>query len=254
MQPAKLLREKISSRQVTTGILITHHLWPELIEVVRRAGLDYVIIDMEHGSATTEVIAAVCSIGRQVGFPVLIRPQANDYATVRLAIDLGACGFLLASVETTAQMDEVRDAIYLPPRGRRRPGGHSNRWIPEHTYSFWKGEVEDHFIVLPQIETKLGLRNMAEIAAHEITTAIAAGPYDLSAELGVCGKMDDPKLREALLSIRAAGHAAGKEMWMIGSAGKLTQDGYRFICIGEPTWLLEAALRERVEQANQNAK
>lgn len=253
MQPAKALREKIASGKVTTGLLVTHHLWPELIEVSRRAGLDYIIADMEHGSATTELVAEVCNVARNSNFPVIIRPQANNYSTLRLAIDLGACGFLLACVDEASQLDEVRDAIYLPPRGRRRPGGHSNRWLPEHTYDYWKRDFEDHFIVLPQIETKQALRNVKEIAAHEITTAIAAGPYDLSAELGVCGKWDDPKLTEALQTIKAAGKAVNKEMWMIGSADKLTKDGFRFICIGEPTWLLEAALKERIATAKKNA-
>jgi hypothetical protein len=39
-------------------------------------------------------------------------------------------------------------------------------------------------------------------------------------------------------------------MWMIGgNALQLVRDGWQFLCLGEPTWILEAALRERVEQA-----
>jgi 2-keto-3-deoxy-L-rhamnonate aldolase RhmA len=114
----------------------------------------------------------------------------------------------------------------------------------------WRQEFEDHFLVLPQIETRRGLENAAGIAAHELTTAMAIGPYDLSAELGVCGDMDSPILREALASIRATGDSAGKSTWMIGSnAAQLARDGWRFICIGEPTWILMSALRDNVAQA-----
>ncbi|MDB5340216.1 MAG: bphF, partial [Planctomycetaceae bacterium] len=114
----------------------------------------------------------------------------------------------------------------------------------------WHKDFEDHFIVLPQIETRVGLENLADIANHELTTAMAIGPYDLSAELGVCGEMTSPVLREALMRIRAAGDAVGKATWMIGAnAAALVQDGWRFLCIGEPTWILMAALRDKVAQA-----
>lgn|SRR5262245_26190642 len=249
MEPARRLREKIARRDLTTGILAIHHLWPELVEVCQRAGLDYLIIDMEHGPFTPESVAEACAVGRRLNFAVLLRPRANDYTNLRHAIDLGPVGFLLACIESTEDLDVVRDAIYLPPRGRRRPGGLGNRWVPDALASTWKREVEDDFIVLPQIETRRALANAAAIVAHEITTALAVGPYDLSAELGVCGKMDDPALHDALDTIRAAARSAGKEPWMIGDGIQLARAGWRFICLGEPTWLLEEMLRDKVMSA-----
>lgn len=254
MEPARRLRERIQHRELTTGLLVCDHLWPDLVEVSARAGMDYLIVDMEHGCAGPDVIAEVCTTGRRMGFPILIRPRSNDYSTLRLAIDLGPCGFLLACVESAAELDLVRDSICIPPRGHRRPGGPGNRWIPDFLGSSWQTHVESQFLVLPQIETRLGLQNVAAIAAHEVTTALAVGPYDLSAELGVCGKMDSPVLREALVKIRGAADAAGKPGWMIGSnTEQLIRDGWRFLCLGEPTWILEAALRDKVLTAKEVA-
>lgn len=247
MEPARRLRERIGNRELTTGVLITDHLWPDLIEVCLRAGLDYAIVDMEHGCASLETIAEACATGRRLGFPVLIRPRSNDYATLRLAIDLGPCGFLLACVESAADLDVVREAVCIPPRGRRRPGGRGNRWVPSILGPTWQAEVEDRFLVLPQIETRRGMENLAEIAGHHMTTALAVGPYDLSAELGVCGQMNAPPLKQALAKIRAAADAAGKPGWMIGmNLEELIREGWRFLCLGEPTYILEATLRERV--------
>jgi 2-keto-3-deoxy-L-rhamnonate aldolase RhmA len=254
MDAARRLREKISRRAPTTGLLVSDHLWTDLVEIASRAEIDYLIVDMEHGSASTDLVAEVCAAGRRTGFPVLVRPHSNDYATLRLAVDLGPCGFLLACVETPGDLDVVRDSIFLPPRGRRRPGGVGNRWVGDFSASAWRRDFEEHFIVLPQIETRRGLDNVAAIAAHELTTAVAIGPYDLSAELGVCGDMNAPTLRQALATIRAAAEAAGKPAWMIGSdAAALVRDGWRFLCIGEPTWILMAALRDKVAQARSAA-
>ena len=77
---------------------------------------------MEHGAADTGLVAEVCATGRRMNFPVLIRPRSNDYSAIRLAADLGPCGFLLASVESSDDLDIVWDALRVPPRGRRRAG------------------------------------------------------------------------------------------------------------------------------------
>jgi len=253
MNPARTLREKLNRRELVTGVLVIDHLWTDLVEIAARAGMDYVIVDMEHGVATTEAVAEACAAGRRMNFPVLIRPRSNDYFAIRHAIDLGPCGFLLACVESAADLDVVREAIYLPPRGRRRPGGPGNRWVADYFGPTWQHTVEDHFIVLPQIETRRGLVILAEVANHELTTALAVGPFDLAAELGVCGKMDAPELQTALTTIRAAADAAGKTMWMIGgNAERLARDGWRFLCFGDPTYILEAAFKNLVQQAANN--
>jgi 4-hydroxy-2-oxoheptanedioate aldolase len=251
MQPARLLRERVARGELTTGIIVTNHAWTELVEICQRSRLDYLILDMEHGSMSLDLVAEVCAAGRHAGFPVLVRPAANDATTLRRTMDQGPCGFLLAYVQTAEELDTVREAIYLPPRGRRRPGGAGNRWVSDFSLAAWQ-ELEDSFLILPQIENRRGLANAAAIAQHGLTTALAVGPYDLSADLGICGQMEHADLRQALETIRSAAKSAGKPMWMIGpDAAQLAQSGWRFICVGEPTAILETALRERVTAARE---
>ena len=248
MKAAKLLKEKIKTERRTTGMLVTNHLWPELVEVAREAALDYLIVDTEHGSFAPELVADVCALGRMLDFPILIRPISHDLTTVRRALDIGPCGLLLPGIETGAMLDEVRDAVYLPPRGKRRPGGPGNRWVTSYSYDAWKTSVEDDLIILPQVETRRGLNHLDEIANHEITTAMAIGPYDLSADLGACGETSGPVLQEAIAQIRAAARRAGKNMWMIGNGLALARQGFTFLCIGEPTWLLQATIQRMVQE------
>ena len=255
MNAVASLKQKIANQDLATGMLAIDHVWTDLVELSMRAGLDYLIVDMEHSAVGPELVAEVCAVGRRADFPVLIRPRSNDYAALRLAVDLGPCGFLLACVESAADLDVVRDAIYLPPRGRRRPGGMGNRWVSDFGAAAWRDEFETDFIVLPQIETRAAMKKVDEIARHELTTAVAIGPYDLSAELGVCGDMSSPVLRTALHEIRAAAKAAGKPSWMIGSnSAELARDGWRFLCIGEPTWILMSALKEKMAETQTACK
>jgi len=253
MKSGALLKEKINSHQPAYGVMATFHFWPGLVEIAMNAGLDYLIIDLEHLTHPAEVVADACAIGRREGFPILVRPASADFTTVRLAMDLGPCGLLIPYVQSLTMMDEIRDAVYMKPRGRRRPGGPGNLWVKDYNYSTWKKEFEDDLIILPQIESKIGLENVDAIAQHPITTAIAVGPYDLSADLGVCWQPDSPELIGAIDRIRQAGQAAGKNMWMIGDGASLTKKGFTFLCLTEPIMFLAASLGQLVQRTRAGA-
>ncbi|MCE9591761.1 MAG: hypothetical protein K8S99_14700 [Planctomycetes bacterium] len=249
MKPARILREKINSGKIVTGAMATFHFWPGLVEITRAAGMDYLIIDLEHLAHPMAEVAIACDIGRMIDFPVLIRPPAAEMVPLRLAMDAGPCGMLVPYVEGPETMNVIRDAVLMKPRGKRRPGGPGNRWVPDYNYPTWVREVEDDFIILPQIESKLGLANADKVAADPLTTAIAIGPYDLSADLGVCWDPSAPLLTEAMAKIKAAGKAAGKNMWMIGDPAKLVAAGFTFLCVSETTMAMEGAMKGAVEAA-----
>lgn len=242
MQPAILLKNKLNSESPVLGILISNHLWNELIEVAMLAGLDYVIIDREHFGHDANAVADACRLGRVANFPILLRPSRTDAASIREAMDLGPCGLLLPMIESAQQLDEVQQGAFLPPRGGRRPGGHGNRWLKQFNYEDFKTGVEDNLIVMPQIESPLGLENAHAIASHPLTTALAIGPYDLACRLGCAWNPDHPSLRSAIDRLSQIATDAGKPFWMIGDGPKLLARGYRFLCIAEPIGLLQASL------------
>lgn len=245
MKSAKILRAKINSEsEITTGVICTNHFWPGMVELAMRAELDYLIIDLEHITYDAQMVGEACAVGRREDYPVLIRPPAAEYTPVRMAMDLGPCGLLVPYVETPQTMREIQDAVWMKPRGRRRPGGFGNHWVDDFSYETWKREVEDDFIIMPQIESKLGLENVDAIAANPLTTALAIGPYDLSADLGVCWDPEAEVLQQALQTVRAAGQSHGKNTWMIGDAPTLIERGFNFLCLAEPTAYLQAQLSE----------
>lgn len=66
-------------------------------------------------------MAAVCAVGRQLDFPVLIRTVDCQYSTVRRAIDRGPCGLLLPALlllalpTPFALLDVTKDASLWDP-------------------------------------------------------------------------------------------------------------------------------------------
>jgi 2-keto-3-deoxy-L-rhamnonate aldolase RhmA len=252
MKSAQILREKINDpNHRTIGVIVTFHLWAELTEIIKNAGYDFMIVDNEHVAFDEELVSTVCTIGRMTDFPVLIRPPETEYSYIRRALDKGACGLMLPQVASTADLDRVRDGIYMQPRGKRRVGGPGNRWVKDYNYSTWKSTVEDDLVILPQIESPRGIENAEAIARHEVTTALAIGPYDLSTELGVCWQPDSPKLTDALQRIRHAGKSVGKNTMMVGDGKRLIQQGFNFMCVGEPSAMLEGAMTSSVAALRQ---
>ena len=253
MRPAIELKDKLAGSDLVLGVLITFHLSLELIEIAMRAGLDYVIIDLEHLNHGEERVVDACRLARMTNFPALIRPPTTDAATIQRVMDLGPCGMMLPMVESPEQLDAVRDGMYMPPRGQRRPGGHGNYWVSDIQYETWKTEVEDHLIIIPQIESPQGVEHAEAIARHEITTALGVGPYDLSARLGVCWQPDSPEHQNALTAIQDAAKLAGKPTWTIGDGRLRANQGHRFICLTEASMFLEASLGNLVRDVRKNS-
>ncbi|MGY8655791.1 MAG: HpcH/HpaI aldolase family protein [Verrucomicrobiia bacterium] len=253
LTPAKQLKEKLASDAPVVGLMATDHAWPFLVEICQNAGLDYLVVDSEHGDFSDELVSHICQIGRLAGFPVLVRTISCETTVIRRTIDLGPSGILIPCVESTAQLDQVKEAALMPPRGRRRPGGMGNHWMKDFQYATWKTDFEDHFIVIPQIESQTGVDNVDSIAAHPLVTAMGLGPYDLSADLGCCWNPDDEKFITALETVKKASDAVGKKVWAGCDGPALREKGYTFLWVGTASVVLSNGLKQIVKEINDPA-
>ena len=254
LKPAADLKAKLATDEPVIGMMATDQAWPFLVEICRNNGLDYLVIDREHGHFSDELVSHICQTARLAGYPVLVRTVSCEESIIRRAIDMGPSGLLLPCVESTTQLDEVQRAILMPPRGRRRPGGMGNYWLNNYHYETWKTEFEQHFIVIPQIESQAGVDSAASLAAHQMVTALGLGPYDLSADLGCCWNPDDNAFIAALGQVKAAADAVGKKVWAGANARELQARGYTFLWIGTATSLLSDAIGRSVSDLRNPGK
>lgn len=242
LTPAHTLKTQLATDAPVIGLMATDHAWPFLVEICQRSGLDYLIVDCEHGDFSDELVSHICQIGRLANFPVLVRTISCEETVVRRTIDLGPSGILLPCIESTAQLEQVRNAAFMPPRGRRRPGGMGNYWVADVQYNTWRDDFEEHFIVIPQIESQAGVASVESIAAHPLVTAVGLGPYDLSADLECCWNPEHEKFVAALDRIKSAADAVGKKVWAGCDGPMLRAKGYTFLWVGTATSVLTHAL------------
>lgn len=248
LSTAKRLKEQLAADELVVGLMATDQAWPFLVEICQQGGLDYLVIDSEHGNFSDELVSHLCQVGRLANFPVLVRTISCETSVIRRTLDLGPCGILLPAVETVDQLDLVQQAALMPPRGRRRPGGLGNSWLSDFQYETWKSEFEDHLIVIPQIESAAGALNAAELAAHPLVTALGLGPYDLSADLGCCWDPENDYFQSTVSKVKAAADNSNKKVWAGCDGPALRDKGYTFLWIGTVTSVLTSALTDSVSR------
>lgn len=208
--------------------------------------VNFVWIDMEHGAIDRQTAAAmvVASRGRAAS---LVRVTAGEHWLIKQAMDMGAEGIVVPMVDTVEQAQGVVSACLYPPHGIRGfgPDVAAQTWgipIPEYT----KRANEDLLIVI-QIESKLGLSNARKIAALDRVDLLFAGAYDLSVCLGKPGKVQDPEVDGAILSVMEAAHAEGKLAGTIALTPDLGQkrldQGFDFLVTATDMVLLNQATR-----------
>jgi 4-hydroxy-2-oxoheptanedioate aldolase len=117
------LKQKLARRELVVGTLMTLDFWPGYLEIYKSAGLDCVVLDMEHGSASPSVAEELCRIARLIDLPLILRPEASLYHLLRKYLDMGPAGFMIPRVEREEQVQILQEAAFCPPKGRRGPGG-----------------------------------------------------------------------------------------------------------------------------------
>src|ERR1700730_4870784 len=120
---ASSLKSRVRNRELTLGPLMTFDFWPGYLEIFKGAGMDFVLLDMEHGSVSLKEAEELCRTARLLDFPLILRPESAQYYVDRKYLDLGPGGLMIPWTERQDQVDSVRDALFVPPRGRRGPGG-----------------------------------------------------------------------------------------------------------------------------------
>src|SRR5215472_6201261 len=90
---------------------------------VAAAGLDYVVIDLQHGGATERDLPALTTAIKHAGAVPVGRVRHAHPADICRALDLGCAGVIVPNVESAEQAAGVVAGCHYPPVGYRSGGG-----------------------------------------------------------------------------------------------------------------------------------
>jgi 2-dehydro-3-deoxyglucarate aldolase/4-hydroxy-2-oxoheptanedioate aldolase len=200
--PQNRLKRLLREGKSAIGTMLVEIRQPSVMQMLANAGLDFVIIDNEHGGFTIETISDLSRTARQLGVTPVVRVPEWSYAHITQPLDSGAQAIMAPRITDANQVREILQMIKYPPVGRRGSvvaRGHTDLKAGSVVDVMKDGNEESMLIV--QIETKEALGSMDEILAVPGVDAALVGPTDLSVALGVAGKMTDPVLVSAIISV-----------------------------------------------------
>jgi 2-keto-3-deoxy-L-rhamnonate aldolase RhmA len=221
------------------------------------AGLDFLIIDTEHGPFEVESTMDFIRAAELRGIEPLVRVKDHSRSSVLKMLDIGAKGLIIPNIETVEQVKKLVEYGKYYPVGRRgfaptRCGGYG---FVEHAVE----NIEEYFslannetMIIPQCETKGCLDNIEEVVSIEGVDGIFIGPYDLSIALGMPAQFTDPKFLASVDRILKACKNAGKFAFIfsgsIDSSKKYLKDGFDGVAYSLDTGILVNAYRDCVKQ------
>lgn len=213
----------------------------QIIEILAHSGLDFVILDAEHGAFDNASLDVCISVARGVGLPVLVRIAGINRSAMQTALDCGADGVVVPHVSCQEQAEDVAQWARFGLDGRGFAG--STRWADFGTRSMASllARSRDDTVVIVQIEDPEGLSNAEAIAGVAGIDGLFIGPADLAVSLGL-DTMTDPQLKSAFDTVGRAAHKHGRRcLTFVPECNKmraLTDAGIDMFVVGSDQSLL----------------
>lgn len=242
-----LLRRKLLAGQPSFGLIATI---PSLqsVQVLANAGVDWLIVDMEH--APIDLSSAHAMIVATTGTPTvpLVRIPWSHPWQAKPVLDIGALGVVFPMITTREQAEAAVRSVRYPPSGDRL-------WGPFYAPMRWGQKMPEYIdtanenvLAIITIEHPDAVHNIDEIMSAPGLDLAFIGPGDLAMSLGIPGQLDHPSFRAAVAEAEAGILRSGVPLGGVartpGQARVMLDKGYRAIVFGFDWMLLhEAATR-----------
>ena len=92
---------------------------PGFIEVLGYAGVDYVIIDLEHGPNSVERVQNLIRGAQVAGIMPIVRVKESCASVMGEVLDIGAGGIQVPQITTRAEAEAVIKRTKFAPMGER---------------------------------------------------------------------------------------------------------------------------------------
>lgn len=204
-------RSALAEGRIPLGHLVWEFGTRGLARIVESAGVDFVLLDMEHSAFDGERIADLLEWFQGTRVAPFVRVPQRLYHFLARAMDAGALGAMVANVETAEQAREIVSAVKYAPEGRRGVGlGTAHTGFVAPNPVAYMREANANTIVICMIESPAGLENADAIAATPGVDVLWVGHFDLTQAMGIPAQFGNPAFRDALRRVVAAADRAGK--------------------------------------------
>lgn len=179
------------------------------VEAAGLAGLDFIILDTEHGPANLETLHNHVRASRLTPMSAIVRVKGVDAHAIGSALDTGASGVQVPNINSAEHAKIAVDAARFYPLGNRGVC----RFV--RAAQFGSQDKAEYFseankvIVILQVEGLEGVHNLDSILNVPGFDVLFIGPYDLSQSVGKPGEVDAPEVVALMREIAEKAKAKG---------------------------------------------
>lgn len=249
------MKQKIHAGEKVLGMFLSEIGAPNLVRVMQASGVDFVIVDCEHGYFDFSQVAAIAAVGSGIGFPVIVRVPHITRECVQKYLDAGVDGLLVPMLETKEQAEMlVRLGKYAPEgvRGISTMRPHSN-YNPGDLVAYTE-KANKRTMFFAQIESRVGVQNAEAIAAVSGLDGIFIGPNDLACDMGQTGQFNTPEMDAAIGHVVEAAKAHQIPCGIIASSAaflrKWEERGMNMFSCDSELGLLKKGIQTMVKSVN----
>lgn len=241
-------KDRLTRSDVLLGTIITLPS-TEVVEIVLRAGFDWLFMDLEHSAMSIRDAQRHLQVAG-ADIPCLVRVPSNEDIWIKQALDIGAHGVIVPQVHTADDVRRAVQAARYPPEGTRSVGIARAHGYGDGFQEYVAAANRTTAVVV-QIEHVDAVADIERILEVPGVDGLFVGPYDLSASMGKPGHVSDRDVQDAIDRVtKAAGHA-GIPLGIFGATAAAVEPyirkGYTLIAVGMDIMLIGKAAKETAD-------
>ncbi|MDM0019007.1 HpcH/HpaI aldolase family protein [Variovorax saccharolyticus] len=218
----------------------------QTVQVLARSGLDFMIVDMEHGPIDAQSAHAMIAATGGTPLVPLVRVSGKESWHAKIPLDLGAMGVCFPMTSSREDALSIVKAVRYPPLGERLWGPFFAplRW--GRTMSEYLAAADDEILAIGVLESIGAMESVAEIARTPGLDMVFIGPGDLATSMGQRGRPDHPDVQAAIAEFEKAIDGSSIVLGGVATSaeqGRAMRDrGYRALMIGFDWSLLQRGI------------
>ena len=218
----------------------------ETVEMLGRAGFDFVVVDMEHAPHSLQTAYQAIVQAQAAGMAALVRMPDHSAPMAQKLLDAGADGLLIPRVESAAAARQALHGMCFPPQGGRGMGYTSRAamWGADSVASYLeRGRTGITRIV--QLEDVGVIGEIEDVCAAPGLDGLFIGFGDLMLSTGL-GRADPVMIdleRKVLAAGAAHGLPVGTAVQSPTEALACREAGYGFVMVSADTTIFSQGAR-----------
>ena len=223
------------------------------IDVISRTGVDFIIIDMEHGCMDWETAEEMVRAAYANQCQPIIRTGNESANSILHALETGANAVMVPNIADARTARAVALAARYAPIGMRGVSPYTR--CHEFTHQDFQVSLarnNQELLLGVLVEGIKGLSNLKKICAVQGIDLIYIGIYDLSQSVGLAGQVNHPNVQEKIKNcikiIQKSKKIPGIFAQTIDQAIHYKKMGFRFVAYVADCYGLKTFYENSIKQ------